>query len=93
VEAFNNGPEVLTKLLQQSFYLPDKSDVLAEGKKPFDVLATAYKKFLDRNSPPPSQPSSAKVAKTRERASSVCQAAIKRRGGLLLKRKRPTMIF
>ncbi len=53
--AANNDPELLTRLLQQSLYLPDKSDVLAEGKKvvPVEVLATAYKKFLDRNNPPP----------------------------------------
>jgi hypothetical protein len=53
--AAHNDPELLTRLLQQSHYLPDKSDVLAEGKRvmPVDVLATAYKKFLDRNNPPP----------------------------------------
>jgi hypothetical protein len=53
--AANNDPELLTRLLQQSQYPPDKSDVLAEGKKamPVDVLATAYKTFLDRDNPPP----------------------------------------
>ena len=52
--AANNDPELLTRLLRQKSYLPDKYDVLAEGKKivPVDVLATAYKKFLDRNNPP-----------------------------------------
>jgi hypothetical protein len=55
VGAANNDPELLTRLLQQSFYLPNKSDFLAEGKKvvPVDVLASAYKKFLDRNNPLP----------------------------------------
>jgi hypothetical protein len=55
VGAANNDPDLLTRLLQQSLYLPDKSDVLAEGKKvvPVEVLATAYKNFLDRNNPPP----------------------------------------
>ncbi len=53
--AANNDPDLLTRLLQQSLYLPDKSDFLAEGKKfvPVDVLASAYKKFLDRNNPLP----------------------------------------
>ncbi len=54
VGAAHNDPELLTRLLQQSLYLPDKSDVLVEGKKvmPAEVLATAYKKFLDGNNPP-----------------------------------------
>ncbi len=45
----------MTRLLRQNLYLPDKSDVLAEGKKvvPVDVLATTYKKWLDRGSLPP----------------------------------------
>ncbi len=92
--AVNNDPDLLTRLLQQSLYLPDKSDFLVEGKKfvPVDVLASAYKKFLGRNNPPLSQPS-AKMAKARERASTMCQATIKRSGGLLLKRRRPAMIF
>ena len=53
--AANSDPELLTRLLRQSLYLPDKSDVLAEGKKvvPVEVLATAYENFLDRNNPPP----------------------------------------
>jgi hypothetical protein len=39
--AANNDPELLTRLLRQNLFLPDKSDVLAEGKKvvPVDVLA------------------------------------------------------
>jgi hypothetical protein len=55
VGASNNDPELLTRLLRQSLYLPDKSDVLVEGKKvvPAEVLASAYKKFLDRDNPPP----------------------------------------
>jgi hypothetical protein len=55
VGAANNDPELLTRLLQQSHYLPDKSDVLGEGKKVMtvEVLATAYKRFLDRKNPPP----------------------------------------
>ncbi len=54
-QAANNDPELLTRLLQQSFYLPDKFDVLAEGKKvvPIEVLATTYKICFDRNNPPP----------------------------------------
>ena len=53
--ASNNDPELLTRLLRQSLFLPDKSDVLAEGKKviPVEVLATAYRKFLERDNPPP----------------------------------------
>jgi hypothetical protein len=45
----------LTRLLQQSLYLPDKSGFLAEGKKVIhaDVIATSYKSFLARNEPPP----------------------------------------
>ncbi len=52
--AANNDPELLTRLLRQkSYLLPDKYDVLAEGKKivPVDVLASAYKKFLNKNNP------------------------------------------
>jgi hypothetical protein len=50
-----NDPELLTRLLQQSHYLPDKSDFLAEGKKVIlaEVMATSYKKFLARNNSPP----------------------------------------
>ncbi len=46
---------MLTTLLRQNLFLPDKSDYLAEGKKviPAEVLATAYIKFLDINNPPP----------------------------------------
>ncbi len=45
----------MTRLLRQNLYLPDKSDVLAEGKKvvPAEVFAAAYKNFLDRDNPPP----------------------------------------
>ena len=41
--ASNNDPELLTRLLRQNLYLPDKADVLAVGKKvmPVDVLTTA----------------------------------------------------
>ncbi len=48
VGAANNDPDLLTRLLQQSLYLPDRFDVLAEGKKvvPVEVLATTYEKFL-----------------------------------------------
>jgi hypothetical protein len=55
VGAANNDPELLTRLLQQSLYLPDKSDVLAEGKKvmPADVLASNYKKFSCQKRPSP----------------------------------------
>ena len=50
-----NDPELLTRLLQQSRYLPDKSDFLAEGKKVIlaEVMATSYRKFLAKNEPPP----------------------------------------
>jgi hypothetical protein len=53
--ASNDDPGLLTTLLRQNLFLPDKSDYLAEEKKviPAEVLATAYKKFLDRNNPPP----------------------------------------
>jgi hypothetical protein len=55
VGASNNDPELLTRLLRQSFYLPDKSDFLAEGKKvvPAEVLAAAYKNFLAKDNPTP----------------------------------------
>jgi len=55
--AANNDPELLYRLLRQNSYLPDKRDVLAEGKKivPVDVLATAYKKFVGRNNPTPAR--------------------------------------
>ena len=55
--AANNDPELLTRLLQQKSYLPDKYNVLAQGKKivPVDVLASAYKQFLDRNHLPSSR--------------------------------------
>ena len=88
VGAANNDPELLTRLLRQSLYLPDKSDVLAEGKKvvPAEVLAAAHKNFLTETTLPPFQ-SPAKVAKIRERASMARQAAIKDPGGHLLKRK------
>jgi hypothetical protein len=86
--AANNDPELLTRLLRQSLYLPDKSDVLAEGKKvvPAEVWAAAYKRFLTETPLPPFQ-SPAKVAKIRERASMARQEAIKGLGGHLLKRK------
>jgi hypothetical protein len=58
---------------------------------PVEVLATAYKKFLETTLPLSQSP--AKVAEVRERASPMCQAAIKSLGGLLLKRKRPAMTF
>ncbi len=53
--ASNDDPELLARLLRQNLFLPDKSDYLAEGKKviPAEVLATAYRKFLDRNNPSP----------------------------------------
>jgi hypothetical protein len=55
VGAAFNDPDLLTRLLQQSLYLPAKSDFLAEGKKVTlaDVMATNYKNFLARNEPPP----------------------------------------
>ena len=51
-----NDPELFTRLLQSSHYLPDKSDFLAEGKKVIlaEVMASTYKKFLSRNNPSPS---------------------------------------
>ena len=53
--ASNDDPGLLTRLLQPSLFLPDKSDFLAEGKKviPAEVLAAAYIQFLDRKIPPP----------------------------------------
>ena len=53
--ASNDDPGLLTTLLRQNLFLPDKSDYLAEEKKviPAEVLAAAYRKFLDRNNPPP----------------------------------------
>ena len=53
--ASNDDPGLLTTLLRQNLFLPDKSDYLAEEKKviPAEVLASAYKKFLDRNNPLP----------------------------------------
>ena len=54
VGAAYNDPELLTRLLQHSRYLPDKFDYLAEGKKVLlaEVMAISYKKFLARNDPP-----------------------------------------
>ncbi len=45
------------RLLQQSGWLHDKSDYLAEGKKvvPSEVMASAYKKFVAPSNPPPAQ--------------------------------------
>jgi hypothetical protein len=67
--ASNNDPELLTKLLRQNLYLPDKSDVLAEGKKvmPVDVLATTYKKWLERHNPLPAQVSKGGKGKGRSK--------------------------
>ncbi len=50
-----NDPELLTRLLQQSLYLPAKSDFLAEGKKVVhaDALATSYRNFIAKNEPSP----------------------------------------
>ena len=55
VGAAYNDPELLTRLLQQNRYLPDKSDYLAVGKKVLltEVMASSYKKFLARNDPLP----------------------------------------
>ncbi len=55
--AAKSGPELLARLLQQSGWLHDKSDYLAEGKKvvPSDVMSSAYKKFVAPNNPPPAQ--------------------------------------
>jgi hypothetical protein len=55
--AAKNDPELLARLLQQSGWLHDKSDYLAEGKKvvPSEVMASAYKKFVAPNSPSPAQ--------------------------------------
>ena len=46
--AAKSDPELLARLLQQSGWLHDKSDYLAEGKKviPSDVMASTYKKSL-----------------------------------------------
>ncbi len=88
--ASNDDPELLTRLLRQNLFLPDKSDVLAEGKKviPVDVLASAYRKFLERDNPPlPPFQSPSKVAKIRERASMVRHSTIKDPSGRLLHRK------
>ena len=53
--ASNDDPELLTRLLRQSLFLPDKFDYLAEGKKviPAEVLASAYRNFLEKNNPLP----------------------------------------
>jgi hypothetical protein len=50
--AAKSDPELLTRLLQQTGYLPDKSNYPAEGKKvlPVDVMSSAYKNFLASNS-------------------------------------------
>ncbi len=44
-----NDPQLLTRLLQKSNFLPDEDDFLAEGKKvfPVEALSSAYKKFLN----------------------------------------------
>ena len=54
VGAAYNDPDLLTRLLQHSRYLPDKFDYLASGKKVLlaEVMAISYKKFLARNDPP-----------------------------------------
>ncbi len=79
VGASNNDPELLTRLLRQSLYLPDKPDVLAEGKKvvPVEVWQLPTKIFLTETTLP-LFPSPAKVAKIRERARMARQAAIDR---------------
>ncbi len=53
--AAKNDPELLTRLLQQSGWLPKERNYLAEGKKvvPSEAMASAYKKFLAPNDPPP----------------------------------------
>jgi hypothetical protein len=55
--AAKGDPELLARILQQSGWLHDKSDYLAEGKKvvPSEVMASAYKKFLAPNNPPSAQ--------------------------------------
>ncbi len=55
--AAKSDPELLARLLQQSGWLHEKSDYLAEGKKvvPSDVMASAYKKFVAPNNPPSAQ--------------------------------------
>ena len=52
--AYNDDPALLTRLLRQNLFLPDKSDFLAEGKKviPAEVLAEAWIKFLGRTPAP-----------------------------------------
>jgi hypothetical protein len=51
--AYYNDPELLTRLLRQAHYLPDKSDFLAEGKKVMlaEVMAATYKKHLAKINP------------------------------------------
>jgi hypothetical protein len=51
----HNDPDLLTRLLQENHYLPNKHDFLAEGKKVIlaEVMATSYRKFIARNEPPP----------------------------------------
>ena len=89
-----NDPELLTRLLQQIHYLPDKFDFLAEGKKVIlaEVMATTYKKFLAKNEPPLSFPIT-NTAKARERANLAQHGATKGLKSHLLKRSWSAMIF
>jgi hypothetical protein len=55
--AAKSDPELLARLLQQIGWLHDKSDYLAAVKMvvPFEVMASAYKKFAAPINPPPAQ--------------------------------------
>ncbi len=90
VGAANSDPELLTRLLQQSLYLSDKTDMLAEGKKvmPADVLASSYRRFLARKDPSPVFANSkGGKGKGNERAGTACQVAIIDLSGHLPNRK------
>jgi hypothetical protein len=49
-EAAKSDHKLLTRLLQQACYLPDKSDYLTEGKTvmPIDMLSSTGKRFLTK---------------------------------------------
>ena len=50
-----NDPVLLTRLLQENLYLPNKNDYLAEGKKVIlaEVMATSYRRFIAKDEPIP----------------------------------------
>jgi hypothetical protein len=97
VGAAANDPKLLTRLLAAAKSLSSRQGsliILPKGRRMclLRCWLQPTRSFLTETALPLSR-SPARVTRARERANPTCQAAIKRLSGLLLKRKRPTMIF